>query len=166
MAAVIKCAAVYDRPFWRDRGLSGRTLSLRGPVTSTFDNSPPDGSPGVLVGFVPGAGGRELSGMGEQQRRREVLEAFARVVGPKAAHPIDYLEKDWTADPWIRGCYFGLAVPGSLTGPLRMLGKSFGKVHWAGSETCFENFGGMEGALLSGERAAAEVLVALKESIR
>ncbi|UGT42571.1 FAD-dependent oxidoreductase [Nocardia yamanashiensis] len=166
MADVIKCTAVYDRPFWRERGLSGRTLSLVGPVTSTFDNSPPDGSPGVLVGFVPGAASREISAMTERERRQAVLEAFARVVGSEAAHPVEYLERDWSSDPWIRGCYFGLATPGSLTGPLRVLGKPVGRVHWAGSETCFENFGGMEGALLSGERAASEIVLAAKEVVR
>ncbi|MCA1480976.1 FAD-dependent oxidoreductase, partial [Bradyrhizobium sp. NBAIM08] len=49
MGAVIKCTAVYDEPFWRAAGLSGHSVSDQGPVQVTFDSSPPDGQPGVLV---------------------------------------------------------------------------------------------------------------------
>ena len=49
-----KVAAVYDRPFWRDAGLTGTALDTGGPVSATFDDSPPDGSPGVVFGFVGG----------------------------------------------------------------------------------------------------------------
>ncbi|WP_067654366.1 flavin monoamine oxidase family protein [Nocardia harenae] len=158
MASVIKTAAVYDRPFWRERGLSGRTMTLDGPVTATFDNSPPEGSPGVLIAFVPGARGREMSALDPEARRKSVLDALIRLFGAEAGEPVAYHEHDWNDDPWTRGCYFGLATPGALTGPLRTLAVPHGNIHWAGSETCFENYGGMEGALRSGERAAREVL--------
>ncbi|HEY8582272.1 MAG TPA: FAD-dependent oxidoreductase, partial [Capillimicrobium sp.] len=48
--SVIKCHAVYDEPFWRAEGFSGEVTSVEGPVKVAFDNSPPDGSPGVLMG--------------------------------------------------------------------------------------------------------------------
>ena len=51
---LLKVAAVYDTPFWRAKGLTGQALSLSGPVTATFDDSPPDGSPGVVFGFIGG----------------------------------------------------------------------------------------------------------------
>ena len=41
---LIKAAAVYETPFWRDQGLSGESLSDFGPTTLTFDNSPPSGA--------------------------------------------------------------------------------------------------------------------------
>lgn len=161
MATVTKVAAVYDRPFWRDRGLSGMALSDRGPIASTFDNSPPDGQPGVLIGFVPGRRSRDLAQHPPAERRRRVVEELTRLFGRDAGAPVDYFEKDWSADPWTRGCYFGLAAPGSITGPLRELRQPVGLIHWAGAETTFESYGGMDGAVLSGERAAAEVLAAI-----
>ncbi|MFI4977932.1 MAG: flavin monoamine oxidase family protein [Solirubrobacterales bacterium] len=161
MGSVIKIAAVYERPFWRERGLSGRALSVNGPVTATLDNSPPDGRPGVLIGFVPGARARQLAERSSGERREAVLATFERLFGHEAARPEQYLEKDWTADQWSRGCYFGLAAPGALTGPLSTLAHPTGSIHWAGSETAFESFGGMDGALRSGERAANEVLTAM-----
>jgi monoamine oxidase len=165
MGAVTKVAAVYDRPFWRDRGLSGQAFTAQGPVTATFDNSPPDGSPGVLLGFVPGDRARTLAKRGEAERRDAVLATFTRLFGPQASRPRAYLEKDWLADPWTLGCYFGLATPGAMTGVLRTLREPIGRIHWAGAETALENYGGMDGALSSGERAAAEVLAALPSTV-
>lgn len=54
--SVIKCMAVYARPFWRDEGLSGQVTSDRGPVGIVYDNSPPHGGRGVLLAST-GRGG-------------------------------------------------------------------------------------------------------------
>jgi monoamine oxidase len=162
MGAVIKVSAVYDRPFWRERGLSGKALTGRGPVTAVFDNSPPGARvPGVLVGFVPGDRARDLAGRPEGERRHQVLDTLARLFGPEGGTPEAYFEKDWVADPWSRGGYFGLPAIGAMTRSVRALSEPFGPVHWAGSETVLKDYGGMEGAVTSGERAAAEVLAAL-----
>ena len=48
----IKVNVVYDEPFWRKDGLSGLGLCDRPPIGITFDNSPPDGSRGVLLAFL------------------------------------------------------------------------------------------------------------------
>jgi len=163
--SVIKVALVYDRPFWRDRGLSGRALTVEGPITSTLDNSPPGGQPGVLVGFVPGARARALAKQSPVERRAAVLAAFAHLFGPEAAHPEQYLEKDWNADPWSRGCYQGLPAPGVVTELFPTFVEPVGRIHWAGTETTFESFGGMNGALISGERAAREVLASVSAGV-
>jgi monoamine oxidase len=39
---VIKVEVVYDRPCWREDGLSGMALGDNEPVQVTFDNTPPD----------------------------------------------------------------------------------------------------------------------------
>ena len=52
MGAVTKINAIYDRPFWRDDGLNGQVVSDTGPLELVYDNSPPSGSPGVLVAFM------------------------------------------------------------------------------------------------------------------
>ena len=54
--SVVKVYAAYDEPFWRADGLNGQAASDRGPVKVTFDNSPPSGTPGVLMGFLEGTG--------------------------------------------------------------------------------------------------------------
>ena len=111
--SVVKCMAVYERPFWRERGLSGAVTSVTGPVSVGFDNSPPDGSPGVLLGFLEGRAAREAMDLSRDERRRIVAECFGRFFGPEAADPIDYVDKAWGADEWSRGCYGGFMPPGA-----------------------------------------------------
>ena len=57
-----------------------------------------------------------------------------------------------------RGCSFAHLRPGILSryGPL--LREPFGRVHWAGTETATTSHGAIDGAVRSGERAAAEIL--------
>src|SRR5581483_5826593 len=50
MGSVVKVNAIYATPFWRNQGLNGAATSDTGPIRVTYDNSPPDGSPGILVG--------------------------------------------------------------------------------------------------------------------
>jgi monoamine oxidase len=157
MGATMKCMAVYEKPFWRDRGLSGEVACTGGPVTVVFDNSPADASRGMLLGFVVGRPARELGAQPPEARRRAVLAAFARFFGPEAAAPIDYVEQDWSAEAWTRGCPTGTMGPGTMTlfGPA--LREPVGRLHWAGTETAVEYCGYMEGAVESGERVAREV---------
>lgn len=159
--SVTKFAAVYERPFWRERGLSGRSLTIHGPVTNTLDNSPPDGGAGVLVGFVPGPRSLALAQRPQRQRREAVLDTFARMFGPEAGRPERLVEKDWTADPWSRGCYYGMPGPGVMTALMPSFTQPVGSIHWAGTETTFRSLGGMNGAVLSGQRTGDEVLAAL-----
>ena len=155
---VWKCMALYDEPFWRRDGLSGWGISDAGPVRLTYDNSPPDGSPGVLLGFL---GGSEWNVWGRRplaERRQAVLEAFAKVFGPRALQPSDYFEMDWTRERWTRGGPVASAQPGALTSFGDTLREPFRDVHWAGTETSNYWAGFMDGAVRAGERAALEVL--------
>jgi monoamine oxidase len=158
MGAVVKFLAVYERPFWRDAGLSGMSISDRGPVTVTFDSSPPQGTPGVLLGFIEGGDARALMELGEPERRAAALESLARLFGPQALHPLETVERDWAADPFSGGCYGALFGPGTWTGYGAALRAPVGRLHWAGAETARVWMNYMDGAVESGERAAAEVL--------
>jgi monoamine oxidase len=50
--------------------------------------------------------------------------------------------------------------PGVLTQFGRALRAPVGRIHWAGTETATVSHGTIDGAIRSGERAAAEVLAA------
>ena len=82
--SVIKCMAVYDEPFWRAEGLTGQATSDTGPLKLTFDNSPPSGTPGVLLGFLEGRAARLLGREPEAFRREVVLDCLSRYFGPRA----------------------------------------------------------------------------------
>ncbi len=158
MGSVIKCIAAYDKPFWRDRGLSGESFSENGPIAATFDDSPDDASQGALVGFMVGREARQWTGAEPDARRKAVLEHFARLFGDEARRPAAYIDKDWPAEEWSRGCYEGFMPPGVMTAYGPALRRPVGRIHWAGTETALEHTGYMDGAIESGERAAQESL--------
>jgi monoamine oxidase len=87
-----------------------------------------------------------------------VTRELGALFGPRATRPLEYLDHDWTSEPWSRGCYAGLMAPGVLTSVGHALAEPVGRIHWAGTETARRWNGYMEGAVASGERAADEVL--------
>lgn len=156
MGRIIEVHATYAEPFWRRYGLSGRMLSDTGPVTAVFDDTPSDGRPGVLHGFVAGSAAPELTALEPGARRSAVLEGLARAFGPRAGSPEHYAEHDWQREPWSGG-YVGYLPPGVWTRTGDALRRPVGRVHWAGTETASGWFGSMEGAVESGHRAAREI---------
>jgi monoamine oxidase len=157
LGALTKVYAAYPTPFWRSQGLSGQALSDVGPVFITFDVSPPDG-PGILLGFTNPRG---FDALPEAQRREQSLACFAGLFGEQAANPIDYVDQRWGAEAFAPGGPTAAVPPGSWTkfGPL--LRMPVGPLHWAGTETADEWTGFMDGAVRSGQRAAAEVAATL-----
>jgi len=157
---VIKTMAIYERPFWREEGLSGQATSDAGPARVVFDNSPPDGSPGVLLGFLEGRLARQWGARPATERREAILAGHARLFGPRATRPERFVERVWAEEEWTRGCYGCLMTTGGWTEYGRALRRPVGPLHWAGAETATVWNGYMDGAVQSGERAAAEALAA------
>jgi monoamine oxidase len=158
---VIKTMAIYDRPFWRDEGLNGQATSDVGPAKVVTDNSPPSGSPGVLLAFLEGDHARRLGTLPADARRREIVAGLARLFGPRAADPVRFIERRWAEEEWTRGCYGCYFPPGGWTSYGQALRAPIGSLHWAGAETGTRWMGYMDGAVQSGERAAREVTAAL-----
>lgn len=159
---LIKCAAVYPEPFWRNEGLSGEGLSDVGPIGLTFDATPPGDVPGVLLGFVGGAAARRWGEVDVAERRRAVLADLARIYGPRAGSPDAFLERDWGREEWSGGGPTFAVPPGGWSAAGKHLRAPLGPIHWAGTETATRWIGFMDGAVSSGERAAGEVLAAIR----
>ena len=157
--SVIKTFAVYPEPFWRKDGLNGQAISDTGPVKVTFDNSPPSGQPGVLLGFLEGSEARTWARRSEAERREAVIGCFVRYFGDAAGRPDQYIEQDWMAEEFTRGCYGAHFAPGAWTSYGEALRAPVGRVHWAGTEYAPQWNGYMEGAVRSGEAAADAVEV-------
>lgn len=157
MGGYMKGVAVYERSWWRERGLSGLAFADRGPVQMVVDASPPGGTPGVLVGFVTGAPALAVGRLDEAGRREAVLGAMAAAVAPEAAGPASFKSFNWHDERWSRGGPVGLMGPGTLTRLGPALREPVRHVHWAGTDTASEWNGYMDGAIQAGERAAAEV---------
>ncbi len=161
LGTVAKCMAIYDEPFWRADGLSGQATSDTGPVKLTYDNSPPGGWPGVLLGFLEGRRAREAGQLTPEHRRALVIDCFTRLFGPRAARPDAYVERLWAEEEFSRGCYGCFMPPGTWTAYGDALRAPIGPLHWAGAEVAGVWSGYMDGAVRSGESAARDVVAAL-----
>lgn len=161
MGSVYKVQCIYDAPFWRDEGLTGQVSSDSGAVRITFDNSPASGSPGVLLGFIEGDEARYWGRRSADERRNAALSCLVRYFGERAGQPREYVEYSWAEEEYSRGCYAGYMPPGVWTTYGEALREPIGRIHWAGTETATVWNGYMDGAVQSGERAAAEVLASL-----
>ncbi|MFD1824593.1 flavin monoamine oxidase family protein [Mumia zhuanghuii] len=159
--SVVKCHAVYTRPFWHDLALSGEITTDEGPAKVVFDTSPPDSRYGVLTVLVEGDDALRLGAKGPARARTEVLRGLAEHLGPRAMDPQAFVSHDWTAEEWTRGCYGAHLPPGAWTQVGSALRVPVGRIHWAGTETAERWCGYVDGAIASGERVAAEVLTAL-----
>jgi monoamine oxidase len=159
MGATVKVFLRYERAFWRERGLSGEGVSTDGPVGACFDDGLAGSGPGLLA-FIVGRAARGWSARPPGDRRDAVLAQLARWYGDEAKRPRALHEVDWADDPWTRGAPIATFPPGTLSVLGPALRAPCGRLHWAGTETARESTGFMEGALESGERAAAEVLAA------
>jgi monoamine oxidase len=155
--SIIKCHVAYDRPFWREAGLSGEALSASLPFSPVFDHSDPAGNHYSLVGFVAGDAALEYSARPAAVRRQAVIDSLVTFFGNEAATPTAYLEKDWLTDPWSVGCYVGVAAAGYYSRTRPYIARPVGRLHWAGTETAEFGLGYIEGAIRSGERAAREI---------
>jgi monoamine oxidase len=157
-----KFEAIYEKPFWRDKNLSGQCISNIGPIKVTFDASPKDGTPGVVLGFIGGTEARKWTPRSPEERKKACLDQLQLFFDDTQAQNVTAVyEKDWPADRWAIGCPVGVMAPGTLLDFGPALKDPVGKIHWAGTETSDYWCGYMDGAVRSGERAATEVLAAL-----
>ncbi|GAA3531435.1 FAD-dependent oxidoreductase [Aeromicrobium panaciterrae] len=157
MGTLMKVDAVYPTPFWRAKGLSGSGVMDNGVVRTVFDNCPADAKVGVLLSFIGGSSWQQCAMLPLAERRKLVLEGFAKIVGPEALNPIEYVEFDWTHERWTMGSPVASVQPGATVAYGSSIREPFGRVHWAGTETSTYWAGYMDGAVRAGERAAAEV---------
>ena len=98
MAPHAKYLAVYDTPFWRERGLSGEARSACGPLGEIHDASVPGGS-AALFGFF-GVPATVRKGVPEAELRGLCRAQLVRLFGPQAATPRMEFIQDWALQPY------------------------------------------------------------------
>ena len=162
MGSVIKCFALYERPFWRDRA-----MTVMDPdeliIDHVLEATSHDGRHPALVVFIGGADAVHWSDAGPERRKHAVLENLARVFGDEALYPSAYFDHDWQLEPFIGGGYNCYAPPGVMTAGYESLDEPIGRIHFAGTETAQYYEGYIEGALVSADRAARECVAALSQ---
>ncbi len=157
MAPHAKFFAVYDRPFWRDAGLSGTAQSLVGPLGEIHDATTASGK-AALFGF-PSADADMRASLGETALAESCLEQLARLYGPEALRPRAMIFKDWAADPLTASAddRSAGAHPKPSAAPW-VTGAWQERLSLGGSETSATEPGYMAGAVSAAQRAVAEVM--------
>jgi monoamine oxidase len=153
MAGHAKFFAIYDEPFWREKGLCGTAISLRGPLAEIHDASPNSGSTFSLFGFS-GLDAKSRASMGRAEFIRQATAQLATLFGNKANRPRAVYFQDWSTErytandadrnPQTHHPQYGLNL---------QLGSAWdGKLEFISTETSFGNGGLLEGALEAGLR--------------
>jgi putrescine oxidase len=156
--SIIKVQAAYAEPFWRAEGLSGTGFGPHQLVAEIYDNTPPAGAPGVIVGFISAAEADAASALARETRREAVLECFARYLGPQALDPTHYVERDWSTEEWTRGAYCASFGVGALVRFGDRMRRPIGPLRWACTDISGVGYMHMDGAVRSGTAAADSIL--------
>ncbi|QCQ16822.1 flavin monoamine oxidase family protein [Microbacterium sp. RG1] len=162
MGFVIKVHAVYDRPFWREQGLSGTAFSPYELSHEAYDNTNHGDERGTLVGFVSDRNADDLFRLDAAERKARILESLSHYYGPEAKNPIVYYESDWGSEEWTRGAYAASFDLGGLHRYGADLRTAVGPIHLACSDMAGAGYQHVDGAIRMGHRAASEILKELR----
>jgi monoamine oxidase len=155
--AVVKTILVYDLPWWRSRGFSGSVLAPDEVFSAAVDTSPALGGPGVLVVFSTARGARTLGETAHESARVAQAANWVRqCFGGEVPRLVTGRSINWSSDPHSLGGYASRRAPGGWA-KVTDLFSPLGRLHFAGTETASSWRSFMEGAILSGLRAAEEV---------
>jgi monoamine oxidase len=156
MAPHAKVVAIYDRPFWRERGLSGRIASQAGPIDEAHDHCGPDGTPAALFGFIGWP--PELRARAGADLKPQIHAQLMRCFGPDCPEPVSIHLEDWAIDPLV-------ASPADITGPMShpdigpaILRQPHGRLCFAGAEVASQSPGLIEGAFAAAEATVAQLV--------
>lgn len=158
MGFVIKVHAVYDRPFWREKGLSGTAFSPYELSHEAYDNTNHGDQRGTLVGFVSDRLADDVFRIPAGERKERILESLSHYYGPEAKHPIVYYESDWGAEEWTRGAYAASFDLGGLSRYGADLRSPVDRIHFACSDMAGAGYQHVDGAIRMGRLAAQQIL--------
>lgn len=165
MGLVIKVQAAYDRPFWRDRGLSGTGFASHELVCEVYDNSSPHESRGMLVGFIAGEAADRAWALPEEERRRAILHSFAAYFGEEATQPVAYYVSDWGSEQWTRGAFATSYDLGGLSRWGHQQNQPVGPMFFASSDIQGSGYQHVDGGVRIGTDTAARIAEGLSERV-
>ena len=158
LGSVIKVCAVYDRPFWREQGLSGTAFSPYELSHEAYDNTNHGDERGTLVGFVSDLHADGVFELSAEERKERILTSLSHYYGPEAMNPVVYFESDWGSEEWTRGAYAASFDLGGLHRYGADLRSSVGPIHFACSDLAGAGYQHVDGAIRMGRLAAEQIL--------
>lgn len=166
-----KVMLVFERAFWVEGGFCGLAQSFVGPAAVIRDTSVPVEGKWVLTYFLAGESGRQWSLLKQKEREDRLLVQAANLWCAGDAGRVRDLFVEAVGLEWLDEEFngYGCPSPSLPPGVLDMVGHTLAEpvadVHFAGTETSDYWKGYMEGAVRSGERAAAEALAGVRSVV-
>lgn len=157
MAGHCKMIFVYEKPFWREQGLSGEVFSHYGPLSEIYDASPLDEECFALSAFV------KLNAQQRQQISIIELEAMClaqlnRLFGEASQAPMQILTRDWSNEQFTAIQKDSQGVPQHPAYPSDLARNLWSdQLILAGTECAMEHGGYLEGALESAQQALSHI---------
>ncbi|WP_242087924.1 NAD(P)/FAD-dependent oxidoreductase [Microbacterium lacticum] len=158
MGFVIKVHAVYETPFWREKGLSGTAFSPYELSHEAYDNSNHGEERGTLVGFVSDLNADGVFELSADERKQRILTSLSHYYGPEALDPVVYYESDWGSEEWTRGAYAASFDLGGLSRYGKHLREAVGPIHFACSDLAGAGYQHVDGAIRMGRLVAAQIV--------
>ncbi len=157
-----KLLVQFARRHWNDLGSNGETFSDTGYQNTWEVTRGQPGASGILVDYTGGTIGASFGSGTPAQRAQQFLAQLEPVLPGISQHwngraTIDY----WPGYRWTRGSY-SYWKPGQYTRFAGFERVRQGNCHFAGEHTSLDFQGYLNGAVESGERAAAEILADFK----
>ncbi|MBS0393134.1 MAG: FAD-dependent oxidoreductase [Proteobacteria bacterium] len=152
MAGQAKALALYDRPVWRDSGLSGGAFSQAGPLGEIHDASLPGAAEAALFGFF--AWPPALRATPRADLRSLVARQLRTLFGADAAPPREVIIQDWIREPFtatMADHHDDNSHPNYR--PIRFPAPWGERIILAGTEVAAAFAGYLEGALAAAEAA-------------
>ena len=163
----------FNRPYWYiQHGSSGTGLGDRSHLQSTWETNPYNGNEqrAVLTSQLGGALAKSLDAKNVQagaaaflDQLESALPGAHQAAQRTASGGVLAFAHNWSRNPYSKGAYSN-PRPGYFTMIAHNEAKRIGNVMFAGEHTSsfYECQGTMEGAALSGLRAAAEACTLLR----
>ncbi|MBN9223992.1 MAG: putrescine oxidase [Microbacterium sp. SCN 70-27] len=162
MGFVIKVHAVYDRPFWREQGLSGTAFSPYELSHEAYDNTNHGDERGTLVGFVSDLHADGVFELSAEERKERILESLSHYYGPEAKNPVVYYESDWGSEEWTRGAYAASFDLGGLSRYGAHLREAVGPIRFACSDLAGAGYQHVDGAIRMGRLVASQIVAEIR----
>jgi monoamine oxidase len=154
---VVKMIGIYQKPWWREDNLSGTITSPDSDIDLVIDSSHPSSPIGILVALVGGTRAESINPL-NTIAKQELFESFVKTAFGRSEKIEEFYSHDWISDPYSLGGYRSSRGIGEWVKSQNIFSRSFGSIHFAGTETASSWRGYIEGALQSAERAVKRVV--------
>lgn len=116
-------------------------------------------SSNILLGFNGGQRAEDIESLTDAQITAQAMDALRAMYGSSIPEPTAVVQSRWHSDPYAKGSYAVVAPGGDINDTRNRLQEhTINRLFWAGEHTHVDNYATVTGAMLSGTKAANEII--------